>query len=82
MTIQFTHSTSRHWGHPDEDCTMLCRADATFARGEDGSAGVNTGWDVGQVEILSFEGASPIMGMDLMSELQDAAAEAAGQAVA
>ena len=80
-TFTFTHETKRHWGAPDDSCTLLCEADMVPVRGEPGSLGVNDGWEIGAVEILECEGASPIIGPELRAELHQAA-ESAAEAMA
>ena len=79
-TFTFTHETKRHWGKPDEDCTLLCEAEVTRYKPEAGFGSHST-FAIEGVEILSVDGASPIIGPELRAELHRAA-EAAREAMA
>lgn len=78
MSITFEHETERHWGSDDETCVLLCTCEASYSRHDEA---FGSGWEVGQVEIVSAAGAEPILGDELRAELQEAALSAAeGQA--
>lgn len=74
QTITFEHETERHWGSDDETCVLTCTCEASYSRHDEG---FGSGWEVGQVEILSAAGAEPILGEELRSELEQAALAAA-----
>lgn len=76
----FTHETKRHWGTPDDSCTLLCEAYVKLYKPEAGFGSHST-FAIEGVEILSVDGASPVIGPELRAELHRAA-EAAREAMA